>query len=142
MADVFPPDYSTPVGRVRKRIPDVRQYPDPKDPTSTPEYLFSDDELQSFIDDEPVDFEGNPYSWSIKRAAAWAMVAIANDENLTLRKITTEDLQTDGPAVARAMLQAAQVIFLQAATEEKNDVISEVFLEVPYTHTPPRYDWR
>lgn len=142
MADVFPPDYTTSVGRLRKLIPDVRQLPDPKDPTSTPEYLFSDAELQSFIDDEAVDFEGNPYPWSIKRAAAWAMIAIANDENLTLRKIVTEDLQTDGPAVARAMLQAAQLIFLRADADEKNDAVSEVFLEIPYTHTPPRYDWR
>ena len=142
MVDVFPPDYSTPVGRLRKLIPDVRQLPDPKDPTSTPQYLFNDAELQSFIDDEAVDFEGNPYPWSVKRAAAWAMIAIANDENLTLRKITTEDLQTDGPAVARALLQAAQLIFLRADADEKNDAVSEVFLEVPYTHTTPRYDWR
>lgn len=140
--DIFPPDFQTDVGRVRKYIPDVRQLPDPKYPDGPISYIFSDEELQSFVDDQ-TEFGLNPTrSWHIRRAAADAMLAIANDENLILKKIVTEDLETDGPAVATAMIKAATLAYGRADAEEGLSTNEEIFLAVPYVHEPPRYDWR
>lgn len=138
----FPPDFTTSVGRLRKYIPDLVQLADPEDPTAKPEYIFSDDELQSFIDDQ-TDLGTIPLrGWHIRRAAADAMVAIANNENLILKKIVTEDLETDGPAVADKLLKAAALMHKLADTAELEDGYQEVFYAVPYVHTPPRYEWR
>lgn len=140
--DIYPVDYTTDVGRVRKYIPDVRQAPDPEDPNSDPSFIFSDEELQSFVDDQ-TEFGIFPTrSWHIRRAAADAMVALANDENLILKKIVTEDLETDGPAVADKLLKAATLAYKKADDEEFASDAVEVFFSVPYVHTPPRYDWR
>lgn len=140
--DIYPPDFQTDVGRVRKYIPDVRQLPDPKDPAGPVSYMFSDEELQSFVDDQTEFGLFETRSWHIRRAAADAMIAIANDENLILKKIVTEDLETDGPAVATAMIRAATLAYSRADAEEGNSTVEEIFLSVPYVHSPPRYDWR
>ena len=142
MPDVFPPDFTSDVGRVRKYIPDVRQVADPANPYDEPSYIFSDEELQSFVDDQTELGIIPTRSWHIRRAAADAMIAIANDENLILKKIVTEDLETDGPAVATAMIKAATLAYSRADAEEGNSQVEEIFYSVPYTHYPARYDWR
>lgn len=128
--DTFPVDFSTEVGRVRKYIPDLVQLPDPSDPTLDPSFMWSDDEIQSFVDDE----DGN-----IKRAAAYILIATANNENLILKKLTTEDLATDGPAVSNAMLKTAERLLAETAASAEEE---EIFISVPFTHYPARYDWR
>lgn len=130
MTDTFPVDFSTEVGRVRKYIPDLVQLPDPSDPTLEASFMWSDDEIQSFVDDE----DGN-----IKRAAAYILIATANNENLILKKLTTEDLATDGPAVSNAMLKTAERLLAETAASAEEE---EIFISVPYTHNPARYDWR
>ena len=131
MADIYPVDYTSAVGRVRKYIPDVRQLDG--------EYIFSDDELQSFIDDETADGVLESRSFRVRRAAAWAMIAIANDENLILKKIKTEDLETDGPAVAKQLLASAQELFRRADDEAAQE--SEIFIAVqnPFQPSPPPF---
>jgi hypothetical protein len=116
MPDVFPVDFTSPVGRVRKYVPDLQELPDPLNPAAPPSYIFSDADIQSFISDEAG--EGTVQNWHIRRAAAWAMIALANTENLILKKITTQDQQTDGPAVARQLIAAASLLFEQAKAEE------------------------
>lgn len=130
MVDTFPVDFTTEVGRVRKYVPDLVMLPDPSDPTAEASYMWSDEEIQSFVDDE----DGN-----IKRAAAYILIATANNENLILKKLTTEDLATDGPAVSNAMLKTAERLLAETAASAEEE---EIFLSVPYTHEPPRYDWR
>lgn len=130
MVDTFPVDFTTAVGRVRKYIPDLVQLPDPSDPSLAPSYMWSDDEIQSFVDDE----DGN-----IKRAAAYILIATANNENLILKKLTTEDLATDGPAVSNAMLKTAERLLAETALSAGEE---EDFYSVPYTPAPPRFDWR
>lgn len=142
MPDVFPPDYGTDVGRVRKYIPDVKQLPEPEDPYSEPSYIFSDEELQSFVDDQTEFGLIETRSWHIRRAAADAMIALANDENLILKKIVSEDLETDGPAVATALIKAATLAYGRADADQFGADNEEIFISVPYTHDPPRYDWR
>jgi len=118
MSDVYPVDYTTPVGRVRKYIPDVVQLEDPKDPLAPASYMWSDDAILSFIADELPVGETEPTRATIWRAAASMMIATANNENLILKKLTTDDLQTDGPSVAKALIAAAQELIKRAATDE------------------------
>lgn len=118
VVDIYPADFTTPVGRVRKYIPDLVQLNDPLDTTVTPGYIFSDPEIQSFIDDETADNVLPVTSFRIKRAAAWAMIALANNENLILKKIVTQDQQTDGPSVAKALIASAAALMSRAEAEE------------------------
>lgn len=135
MADVTPVDYTSDVGRIRKLIPDIRQIPDPKDPAGPVSYIWSDAALQSFIDDElPTTWDeslSNPAPRAtIYRAAAMAMVATANDVNLVLKKLVTEDLETDGPAVADKLLKAAAMLEKKAENIDAIDSEAEVFYAI------------
>lgn len=139
MADINPVDYGSDVGRVRKYIPDVVQLVDPSTPDAPPTYLWSDEDVQSFVDDQTQDGLYETKRWHIYRAAAGLILATANNEALILKKIVTEDLQTDGPAVATALRQSAALLFGRADAMEGEE--AEVFISVPYFHTPPRYGW-
>lgn len=61
--------------------------------------LLSDAQLQSFLD-----LSGG----SVRLAAASALEAIAVSEVLVSKKIRTQDLSTDGPAVVSALLELAK----------------------------------
>lgn len=131
--DEYPADLTEDVGRVRKYIPDLIQLPDPADPDGAKSYIFSDDEIQAFLDDETGGGLLDVTSWRVRRAAAWAMIAIANSENLILKKIVTQDQQTDGPSVAKQLIAAASMLFDQAKAEEDaiNAIgVSEGFMAV------------
>lgn len=130
MVNTYPVDFTTEVGRVRKYIPDLTLLPDPSNPTAPASFMWNDDEIQSFVDDE----DGN-----IKRAAAYILIATANNENLILKKLTTEDLATDGPAVSNAMLKTAERLLAETAASASE---VEDFISVDYVPAPPRYDWR
>lgn len=107
-------DYDEPVAKVRVLIPDLVQLPDPADPAGTRSYIFSDDEIEAFLS-----LTGDT-TYGIKRAAAYAMVAIANTENLILKKIVSQDQQTDGPAVAKQLIASAALLFERADAEERS----------------------
>lgn len=141
MADLFPPDLSSAVGRTRKYIPDLVKLEDPKDPSAEPSYYFSDLELTGFVS-EYADPSAEPTRWQIKRAAADAIDALANNEALVLKKIKTEDLETDGPATANALRAGARALRERAAQEEAEE---SVFIGViPFRHFHPqtRLPWR
>lgn len=144
MPDQYPPDYTTDVGRVRKYIPDIALMDNPEDTDAPPSYMWGDNDIQSFINDQEifdalgVDPATQPV---ILRAAADILVATASNENLVLKKIVTEDLQTDGPSVAKALLMSADKLYGRAADIDTTNEES-IFLIVDYVHTPPRYDWR
>jgi hypothetical protein len=74
-----------------------------------PGQLFTDDQLTAFLTLE---------SANIKRAAADALDAIAVSEALISKKITTQDLSTDGPAVAKALRDQAKALRDQAAVDD------------------------
>lgn len=130
MPDVFPVDFTSPVGKVRKYIPDLVQLPDPAHPGGSKSYIFSDEELESFLLDEGSIIAPTPPA--IIRAAAWAIIALANSENLILKKIVTEDQQTDGPAVARQLLVSADMLFERADRLQISLNGRESFIHVPY----------
>lgn len=138
--DIYPVDLTSEVGRVRKFIPDLIPLDNPERPNDDPEYIFSDEEIQSFVDEHTDHGYITTRSWHIRRAAADAMIAIANNENLIMKKIVTEDLQTDGPAVADKLLKAAALLYGRADAEANSTTNEEVFIAVPYVHYPPRFN--
>lgn len=130
--DIYPVDYTSDVGRVRKYVPDVIQLPDPQDPLAEPSYMWTDAAIQSFLDDEGATGVTGAALPVVLRAAASILVATANNENLILKKLATDDLQTDGPAVAKAMLASAQELRRRADDAEDNLANAETFTIVPY----------
>lgn len=73
--------------------------------------LLSDQELQDLLTCEG----GN-----VKLAAAQALCVIANSETLISKKITTQDLSVDGPAVARDLREQADRLRKEVADEQAN----------------------
>lgn len=99
---IFPPNYGSMVGQIRLLIGDVDQ--------ESGEYnFFSDGELMAY---------GVLYGGRIRLAAARALDTIADSQALIERKIRTDDLQTDGPAVANALRKSAQNLREEHYTEE------------------------
>lgn len=135
MVDQAPPDLQSPIGRVRKYIPDLVQLEDPKNPTADPQYYFSDLEISGYIG-EYVDEGVEPTRSQVKRSAADAIDALANNEALILKKIKTEDLETDGPALANSLRAGARQLRQQADDEDAAD--SAFFDIVPFRHQHPQ----
>lgn len=94
-------DLNTDVGKVRLEIDDTQV----NEPDRT---LFSDEEIQVWLDREG----------SVELAAADALERIATSEALIGKRIKTLDLQTDGPAVAAALREHAQILRDRAATTD------------------------
>lgn len=84
-------DYTTPLGQVRLLTADL----DPAAP------LLSDEMYTGYLTLQ----DGN-----VHRAAADALDAMATSEVLLSKKIRTQDLQTDGPAVAAELRKQAATL--------------------------------
>lgn len=142
MPDIYPPNLDSPVGRVRKYVPDLVQLEDTKNPAAPKQYYFSDDEISGFIG-EYADSGTEPTRAQVKRAAADVIDALANNEALVLKKIKTEDLQTDGPATANALRAGARAL-RQQADDEDSALADNFFDIIPFKHYHPqtRLPWR
>lgn len=138
MADQYPPDLASGVGRVRKYIPDLVLLANPENPAANPSYYFSDPEVAAFLSEYPND----PQRWHVKRAAADAIDALANNEALVLKKIKTEDLETDGPATANALRAGARALRERAAQEEAEDSVFVGVVPFRHYHPQTRLPWR
>jgi hypothetical protein len=112
--DVWPPDFSTPIGRIRALIPDVERVDYSAEGTA--EYLFSDAHLAGLYA-----ISGGPEAARIYRAAASALRALAVSEGLIQKVIRTEDLQTDGAKLASALLAGAKQLDDRADAAEDED---------------------
>lgn len=73
------------------------------------ETMFTDDEIEDFL---------AVGGGSVLRAAGYANLAIATSETLISKKIRTQDLQTDGPSVANALINKANALFIRADKED------------------------
>lgn len=135
MADIFPPELDSNIGRVRKYIPDMVQLEDPRDPAAEPSYYFSDTEVLGYVT-EYTPIGQKPTRAQVKRAAADAIDALANNEALILKKIKTEDLETDGAVVANALRAGARNLRQQADAEDEAD--SAFFDVIPFRHPHPQ----
>lgn len=98
-------DYGTPVGQVRLLIPDVAT----EDGTDGTDYVFSDDQIEAFL---------SVGKDNILRSAAYAMLALANNEALILKHVKSYDLQVSGPAVADALRKNAAELMARAREED------------------------
>ena len=134
MADQFPPDYSTPVGKVRALIPDVEEVDWENDGNAS--YMFTDNHLEGFLSLYPaienpddVDYTSTVH---IRRAAADAVDALATSEALISKVIKTEDLQTDGAKLANALIVRAQQLRRQAEKEEDDLNAATAFTVVDF----------
>ena len=85
------------------------------------QWLFDDEEIDAFLARE-----GGPL-----RAAAQALDTIADNEALTSKAITTQDLQTDGPKVADSLRKRAAALRQRAADAGEGDT-GEAGFEVVY----------
>ena len=117
MMDVFPPDFSSRVGRIRALIPDVEQVDYAGE--GKPEYMFSDAHLETLHAISQGSDPARTY-----RAAASALRALAVSEGLIQKVIKTEDLQTDGAKLASALMAGAKALEERAdAVEEEEDTM-------------------
>lgn len=92
-------DLGTDAGKVRLLIPDK----------TDSGHIFEDDEIDAFLTME---------SSNLKRTAALALETAASDHAIVLKVIRVLDLSTDGPSVARALLERAKRLREQADLEE------------------------
>lgn len=111
-------DPATPVGQVRLLIDDTGL-----------DMVFVDAELNAFL---------NLNGGSVLRASAQALLMIAGSEARLSKKITSQDLQTDGPAVAAELRAQAKQLRAQADQDEADTTGAGVFeiVEYPYGQAP------
>ena len=91
-------DYTTPEGQIRLLIADV-------------------DEAAPLLDDAMLTGFLALAGGNVKLAAAAALEAVASSEVLVSKKIRTQDLATDGPAVAAELRAQAASLRAQAAAD-------------------------
>lgn len=118
-------DYSLPLGRVRLLITDTSDVPADR--------IFRDDQLDAFLDMAG----GNVY-----RTAAEALLVLAANETLLSKKIRTQDLATDGPAVSAELRALAQRLSEKADAEDA--AAGSYFEFVPFGELakPEGAEWR
>lgn len=125
-------DYTTPTGQVRLLIADLATPP-----------LMEDNVLEGYLSMHGFTGEADsierPGIW---RAAADALDGIATSEVLTSKKIRTQDLSTDGPAVAAELRKQAAALRYKA---DQADAAADSFFEIiPFCGggKPEGAEWR
>lgn len=98
-------DFTTDIGKVRTLTGDTYEVM----PNGQPGLFMSDDELTAILG-----IEGS----SIKLAAATALEVMATKHASIMQRIKTLDLQTDGPAVSKALLERAKSLREEIAMAE------------------------
>lgn len=124
---VFPPDPESDVGLCRVLIPDAEQHKDPQFPAEPATYMYEDWQLTAFL---------KLNAGKVKAAAADAIDALATNEAMVSKKIRTEDLQTDGPAVANAMRLHATALRAAQRREDDDADALDSFQVVDYISLP------
>lgn len=133
MANIYPPDYTTPLGQLRALVSQTEQYVDPSTPEADADYLMADGLLQSFLV-----LNGD----KLYGAASDALLALAANEALVSKKIRTEDLSTDGSVIANSLRQIAQEFRGRQKEEDLEDAALESFELVDYTDYPSKWPLR
>lgn len=103
---------ATDIEKVRVLIPDNEQIFDG-------DYLFSDNDLNAYLE-----VANN----SVLRAASYAVLAIANSEAIISKIIKTQDLSTNGAAVADALRLTAKQLADRA--DKEDELAGEFYLNV------------
>ena len=103
---------ATDIQKMRVLIPDNEQIFDG-------DYLFSDNDLNAYLE-----VANN----SVLRAASYAVLAIANSEAIISKIIKTQDLSTNGAAVADALRLTAKQLADRA--DKEDELAGEFYLNV------------
>ena len=115
------------IEKMRVLIPDNEQVFDG-------DYLFSDNDLNAYLE---------VANGSVLRAASYAVLAIANSEAMISKVIKTQDLSTNGAAVADALRLTAKQLADRA--DKEDDLAGEFYLNfVDYgygTTRPELTEW-
>jgi hypothetical protein len=115
--------------------------PPPTDEQRTVRLLINDtDPGNRFFSTVEIDLLLTLNANSVRRAAAQALDTIAANEALVSKKIRTQDLQTDGPAVA-ASLRAQATELRRQADEGEGDADTTGFEIAEYEPYPSRWHW-
>lgn len=118
---------ATDIQKMRVLIPDNEQVFDG-------DYLFSDNDLNAYLE---------VANGSVLRAASYAVLAIANSEAIISKIIKTQDLSTNGAAVADALRLTAKQLADRA--DKEDDLAGEFYLNfVDYgygTTRPELTEW-
>lgn len=110
---VTPPDGSTLAGKVRILVGDTSSTPlDPPEAGKGQYAWYSDEELEVL---------GEMNGSNPKRVAIWVLSQVAISTSLLLKKWTSEDLQVDGPAIARGIEATLKRL---SAEVDKEDVLA------------------
>lgn len=117
-------DYSSAEGQVRLLIPDTAT----EDGTDQTDYVFSDAQITAFLEIA---------SGNTLRAAAHAMVALANDQALLLKHIRTYDLAVNGPMVAEALRKSAEGLREEADKADAEEGLEDAFQIVDFVSGTP-----
>ena len=133
MANIYPPDYTTPLGQLRALLSQTKQHKDPQNPDAPADYLIPDGQLNAYIAVN----DGGLFG-----AAADALLALATNEALISKKIRTEDLQTDGPAVAGELRRMAETYRQRHKDELEALDLVDSFEVVDFVATPQPWGLR
>ena len=118
---------ATPTAQMRVLIPDNEQIFDG-------DYLFSDPELETYLEVA----NGN-----VLRASAYAINAIATSEAMISKVIKTQDLSTNGAAVADALRLTAKQLLDRADAEDK--MADAFYMQIidynPHPAVPELTEW-
>ena len=120
----MPVAFSTNVGRVRLLIPDIEERSDPRDLRLPPSLLFTDEQIQAFLDIN---------SGNVKRAAADALRVIATTQSLLLKV-----LSTDGAKLGAELRAQSKRLTDEADSDDKRDIGFDV---AEWTPQPRDYAW-
>lgn len=120
MADISPPDYTTPVGQVRSLISDTEQFD--YDSDGVIRYRLSDAELEGFI---ALSGEGRLFA-----AGAHALRSLAALEILVGKNISTEDLKVEASKTGDALRLLARELDGRQKAEDDDLAFSENAFEV------------
>lgn len=132
MVDVHPLDPTSAVGKLRLLTSDSQLRSDPADREAEPSYYYSDEFLEAFLD-----IEGG----NLKLAAADVLMSFATNEAMVSKKIRTETLQTDGPAVAAELRLQAQAYRLEGnAAQDVVDAEEGAFIVVDFADPVTPFD--
>lgn len=105
----MPIDYTTPTGQVRLLIADLDEAC----------LVLTDAQIGGYLALYGITDADSGPSWSIRRAAADALDAIAVSEALISKVIRTQDLQTDGAKVADTLRTSAAQLRRTADDDEE-----------------------
>lgn len=123
-------DVTTPVGQVRLLIADMSE--------DTARQILTDTMIEGYLAISGVTqpYEDVP-SWSVRRAAASALDAIATSETLVSKVIRTQDLSTDGAKVGAELRAQAKALRDQATADEDASYDDDSFAVLEFNPYPP-----